>query len=99
MTISNQMIDQAFSDHHAVNGGLREDYFGLIYLEREHKVLREKALNQVAFGGNDYGMDGFHFDEDKRNLYLFQFKYSNSYTQFQGSLKRLIQDGLDRIFC
>jgi len=99
MSITSQMIDQAYSDHHAVAGGIREDYFGLIYLEREHKVPREKALNQVAFGGNDYGMDGFHFDEDKRNLYLFQFKYSTSYTHFQGSLKRLIQDGLERIFC
>jgi hypothetical protein len=99
MTITSQMIDQAYSDHRAVAGGVRNDYFGLVYLEREHKVPREKALNHVSFGGNDYGVDGFHFDEDKRNLYLFQFKCSNSYTQFQGSLKRLVQDGLDRIFC
>jgi hypothetical protein len=99
MAITSKMIDQAYSDYHAVHGGVREDYFGLLYLEHEHRVPREKALNQVAFGGNDYGVDGFHFDQERRNLYLFQFKYSNSYTQFQGSLKRLIQDGLDRIFC
>lgn len=98
MTITDKMIDQAYSDHHTVAGGVRQDYFGLLYLESEHKVPREKTLNQVAFGGNDYGIDGFHFDEERRNLYLFQFKYSNSYTQFQSSLKRLIQDGIDRIF-
>jgi hypothetical protein len=48
------MIDQAFSDHRTVYGGVPEDYFGLLYLEREHKVPRDVAANRVAFGGNDY---------------------------------------------
>lgn len=98
MSINDQLIDQAYSDHHSIYGGVREDYFGLLYLEREHKVPREKAANQVAFGGNDYGLDAFHFDEERRNLYLFQFKYSDSHTQFKGSLQRLIDDGVARIF-
>ena len=59
---------------------------------------REKAVNQIAFGGNDYGLDGFHFDEQKRNLYLFQFKYSDSHTLFKDSLLRLIDSGMQRIF-
>lgn len=96
--INDRAIDQAFSDLHSTCGGVREDYFGLLYLEQEHKVLREKAVNQVAFGGNDYGVDGFHFDEERRNLYIFQFKYSDSATQFQGSLQRLIEDGMKQIF-
>src|ERR1017187_4606258 len=96
MTITSQLIDQAYADHRAVLGGVREDYFGLLYLEREHKVPRERALNQVAFGGNDYGLDGFHFDEERRNLYLFQFKYSDSHSLFKGSLQRLIAEGVDR---
>jgi AIPR protein len=96
--ITQRQVDQAYSDLKAANGGVREDYFGLLYLEKEHSVAREKALNQVAFGGHDYGIDGFHFDEQRRNLYLFQFKYSESYGQFKGSLQRLIEDGLERIF-
>ena len=67
-------------------------------VEQEHKVLRERAVNQIAFGGNDYGFDGFHFDEQRRNPYLFQFKYSDSHSQFKGSLQRLIDDGVERIF-
>ena len=98
MNISRHMIDQAYSDHHAVYGGVPEDYFGLLYLEREHKIPRETAANHVAFGGNDYGLDAFHFDEAKRNLYLFQFKFSDSHSQFKGSLQRLIEEGMDRIF-
>jgi hypothetical protein len=92
------MIDQAYSDLKGTCGGVRNDYFGLLYLEREFELKRDRALNQVAFGGNDYGVDGFHFDPDKRNLYLFQFKYSSSYTQFKVSLQRLIDAGMERIF-
>jgi len=96
--INDRLIDQAHSDLCSTCGGVREDYFGLIYLEQEHRVPRDKAVNQVAFGGNDYGFDGFHFDEQRRNLYLFQFKYSDSHSQFKGSLQRLIDNGMERIF-
>jgi hypothetical protein len=96
--IHNRHIDQTFSDLRPVCGGVREDYFGLLYLEHEHNVPREKAVNQIAFGGNDYGVDGFHFDEEKRNLYIYQFKYSNSHTLFKESFLRLIESGMQRIF-
>jgi hypothetical protein len=96
--ITERQIDQTCSDLRSTCGGVREDYFGLVYLEREYNIPREKSVNQVAFGGHDYGIDGFHFDEQRRNLYLFQFKYSDSHAQFKGSLQRLIEDGLERIF-
>jgi hypothetical protein len=96
--ISDKMIDQAHSDLKDTCCGVRNDYFGLLYLEQECNVPREKAINQVAFGGNDYGIDGFHFDSERRNLYLFQFKYSNSYAQFKQSLQRIIEIGMERIF-
>jgi hypothetical protein len=60
--ITDKMIDQAYSDLKGICGGVRNDYFGLLYLEWEFALPREKAINQVAFGGNDYGIDGFHFD-------------------------------------
>ena len=68
------------------------------YLEREFEVERDDAVAGVAFGGNDYGIDGFHFDKAKRNLYLFQFKYSDSFSQFKPSFRRLIDAGMERIF-
>jgi len=96
--ITSKMIDQVFSDLRATCGGVRNDYFGLLYLERDHNVPRDRAVNQTGFGGNDYGLDGFHFDRDRRNLYLFQFKYSDSYAQFKQSFQRLIDAGMERIF-
>ena len=96
--INNRLIDQAYSDLRSTCGGVREDYFGLLLLEQEYKVPREIAVNHIAFGGNDYGVDGFHFDEQRRNLYIFQFKYSESHTLFKDSLLRLIDSGMRRIF-
>ena len=98
MAITDRSIDQAFSDLKNTCGGVRNDYFGLLYLEQEFGVERDRAIAQVAFGGNDYGVDGFHFDGEKRNLYLFQFKYSDSHAQFKQSFNRLIEAGMERIF-
>ena len=44
MAITNQMIDQAYSDLKATCGGVRNDYFALIYLEREFRVERADAV-------------------------------------------------------
>ncbi len=98
MAITDRAIDQAFSDLKKSCGGVRNDYFGLLYLEQEFDVERDRAIPHVAFGGNDYGVDGFHFDGEKRNLYLFQFKYSDSHAQFKQSFNRLIEAGVERIF-
>jgi hypothetical protein len=67
--ITDRSIDQAYSDLKDACGGSRNDYFGLLYLEQENGLSREKARNQVGFGGNDYGLDGFHLDAERRNLY------------------------------
>jgi AIPR protein len=98
MQITEQLIDQAHSDLKSTCGGVRNDYFGLLYLEQEFGIDRERGVSQVAFGGNDYGLDGFHFDAEKRNLYLFQFKCSESPAQFRQSFARLIDAGVERIF-
>ena len=98
MAITDQAIDQAYSDLRRTSGGQRNDYFGLLYLMQEFGIERDMAIEQVAFGGNDYGVDGFHFDAAKRNFYLFQFKWSNSYEQFKPSFTRLTDFGMERIF-
>jgi hypothetical protein len=98
MKITDQTIDQAYSDLKGTCKGVRNDYFGLVYLETEFKIPRDEAVNLVAFGGNDYGVDGFYFDRERRNFYLFQFKYSESYNLFKGSFQRLIDSGMERIF-
>ena len=99
MKITEQAIDQAYSDLKRKCGGVRNDYLGLLYIESEFRLPRDEALNHVAFGGNDYGVDGFFFDHDRKNFYLFQFKCTDSHAQFKPSFQRLIDAGMERIFC
>jgi hypothetical protein len=96
--ISRESIDEAFSDLWSVCGGVREDYFGLLYLEREHQVPRNKAINQIAFGGDNRGFDGFHFDAARRNMYIFQFQYAPSPASLEEPLRRLVEGGVEDIF-
>ena len=98
MNITDLQIEQAFTDLKKTCGGVREDYFGLIYLEQTLGLSRSDAQLQVAFGGNDYGLDGYHIDPASRNLYLFQFKWSPNANLFATSFERLIESGMDRFF-
>ena len=94
MPVSDREIDNAYAALRKTHGGTRKDYFGLVYLEQEFGLLRKAAANQVAFGGTDFGVDAFHVDAAKRNLYLYQFRSSASFSQFKVTLQRLISTGL-----
>ncbi len=98
MNLTQQHIDQAFSDLKKSCGGVREDYFGLLYLEHTFDLSREDTMLQLAFGGNDYGLDGYHLDSRTKNLYLFQFKWSANANLFASSFERLIAAGMARVF-
>jgi len=98
MSIPDNHIQAAFDSLRASCGGRKEDYFGLLYLERQFQVPRERAVQQVAFGGNDYGVDGFHFDQERRILYIFQFKWTTDHKQFVGTFRRLVDAGLEAAF-
>ena len=96
--ISDQHINQAWSDLKSTHGGVLEDYLGLVLLERVQGLGRDSALQRIALGGNDYGVDGFFFDEKRRNLHLYQFKWSKNHALFRQSVQRIIDAGLAEIF-
>ena len=98
MRITEEQIKATHKTLKNENGGAWQDYFGLLFLEEFHKVPREKALQQVAFGGEDYGIDGYHYDKVKRHLYLFQFKWSVDHEQFKPGFRTLLEHGIDEVF-
>lgn len=98
MRISQKEIEQAYVDHSGTYGGTKEDYFAMLYLMRKFKLSPEEAAVQIAFGGNDYGFDGFHFDREARNFYLYQFKWSENPALFKQSFTRLIAAGMEAAF-
>lgn len=98
MRITEEQIKAAHKSLKNENGGAWQDYFGLLFLEEFHKVPREQALHQVAFGGEDYGIDGYHFDKAKRHIYLFQFKWSGDHEQFKQGFRTLLEHGMGEVF-
>jgi hypothetical protein len=95
--ISELSIAEAFFSLEAICGGSRDDYFGLLYLEREHQVPRENAIKQIAFGRNECGFDAFHFDKELRDLYIFQFSKSQLPASLKEPFQRLIATGVEQI--
>lgn len=98
MSITKRKLEQAFVDLGEKFGGLKEDYFALLYLAEKFEKKPETFANHVAFGGNDYGLDAFHVDREARNLYLYQFKWSENYGLFKSSLARLAKEGIRHVF-
>ncbi len=96
MVITESQVAQVASEMRPRRGGVTNDYFGLLFMEREFKLSREEACEQIAYGGNDFGIDGYHIDRQTKNLYLLQFKFAKSPDQFIGSMQRLISAGLAR---
>ena len=96
--ITQHEIDNAYKEHSRQYEGCKGDYFGLLYLSKKFNLIPDDAAPYVTFGGNDYGIDAFFFNEEKRNLYLYQFKWSPDHMLFKDSFQRLIKDGLERVF-
>lgn len=93
-----QRLDATYAMHHATYGGIKEDYFALMYLSRRFKMEVDEFAHRVAFGGNDYALDAYHIDPATRNLYLFQFKWSEQHSLFKDSMQRMAEAGVSRIF-
>ena len=89
-----QELESLYTTHHEKYGGLKEDYFALLYLNKKYNKTIEEIHTQFAFGGNDYGIDAYYFDRDARNLYLYQFKWSENHNLFKESLDRLTDQGI-----
>jgi hypothetical protein len=98
MVITEAQVAQVAAEMKPRRGGVNNDYFGLLFLEKDFKVSREDACEQIAYGGNDFGIDGYHIDRQAKNFHILQFKFATSADQFIGSMQRLLTAGLARVF-
>src|SRR4051812_18593073 len=99
MGITNRELEQAYTQHKEQYGGRKEDYFALLYLTREFAKLPDQVARHIAFGKDaTEGINAFHVDPDRRNLYLYQFQWSAQPQAFKEPLRRLAREGMERIF-
>jgi hypothetical protein len=91
-------VDQLSSELEDSSTGHLNYRFALLYLEKTFLIDNTRAQSQVASAPTDIGMDGFHFDPQRRNLYLFFFHHAESIEPLKAPLKRAISSGIDSIF-
>lgn len=79
-------------------GGTRDHYMALAYLDREFGVGKNAALNRIDFNSSGYGINAFHFDEVRKNLYLLLVSVSSVADMVKQPLYQFAKSGLDQIF-
>ena len=98
MAVSHKLLNDTFIKYRSKYEGRKEDYFAGLFISEKYNKTFEDVINCCVFGNNDYGFDAYYIDREARNLYLYQFKWSESHELFKESYKRLIEDGIERIF-
>ena len=79
-------------------GGTRDHYLALAYLMQEFGLEKNDALNKVAFSSSDYGINAYHFDSTRKNLYLFIITSSSLTDQIKQPLRQFVINGLEKVF-
>jgi hypothetical protein len=79
-------------------GGSEQDYFGVTYIANKFSVPPDQLLSNIAFGGTEYGIDGYYYHKSDRALYLFTFRWSEDHLAFKDPLDKLSRKGIDKIF-
>ncbi len=98
MAITQDKLTETYTQLKSKHGGLKEDYFAPLFISDKFEKPIESIIDYCAFGNNDYGIDGYYIDKESKNLYLYQFKWSDNHELFKETYKRLIKDGIERIF-
>ncbi len=68
--ITQAEINDAYKNLSRRYEGRKEDYFGLLYLSKKFNLTLDDAAQFVAFGGNDYGIDGFFLTKKEKSVFV-----------------------------
>jgi hypothetical protein len=98
MQIELNDIESAFKANSKMGSHRRDDSFAMLYLKNAFGLTEAQLESQISHGPNSMGVDAWHFDETKRNLYLFQFKWNEDHSSFRDSLHDLSHKGIESIF-
>ncbi|MCB1142301.1 MAG: AIPR family protein [Leptospiraceae bacterium] len=59
-------------------GGNENQGFGYLYLKQMHNLSHDEILDRLNFEKKSKGINGFHYDKNRKNLYLYSFHYSEN---------------------
>lgn len=97
-TVTQEQINELHKAFSARFGGNKEDYFGVAYIANKFNIEPELILSNIAFGGTEFGIDGYYNDMPNKTLYLFTFRWSADHMSFKDALDKLSRRGVEKIF-
>jgi hypothetical protein len=97
-TVPQELLTELHKKFSPSCGGRKEDYFGVAYLSSKFNVPPEQVLSNIAFGGTEFGIDGYYHDKSTATFYIFAFRWSDDHLSFKMPLEKLGSKGLDKIF-
>jgi hypothetical protein len=80
------------------SGGTRDHYLALAYIISEFGITCDMAMSQVSFANQEYGINAYHFDKERRNLYLLITCFSSLVDQIKQPLRQFVTTGVEKIF-
>ncbi|HAC23494.1 MAG TPA: hypothetical protein DCE81_01115, partial [Cytophagales bacterium] len=98
MSITTNRLNEAFATFKSRYGGNKEDYFPPLFISDKFGKPTEAVLDHCAFGPRGGGIDAYYIDKEAKNLYLYQFKWSDNHELFKDAYRQLIKDGIENIF-
>ncbi len=98
MTELERTAKKLYHELKETKGGTRDHYLSLSYLMTEFNVEKEAAINQVAFTNPEYGINAFHFDAERRNLYFLLASFSSLADQIKQPLRQFVTEGIEKVF-
>ena len=98
MNLESTEFDRIHRQQNSNRQARKSETFAHLYLQETFNLTDDDAAKQVAWTGSETGLDGWHFDIAKRNLYLLQFSYGIDPNSFKEGMRSLAQRGLDILF-
>lgn len=88
MTVLTKYIEKirAFKAKHGLAGS-EKDLAATIHLMSEHRIDKDKAIDQSSKSNTDHGIDGWYYNDDDKTLFIYQSKCSE--------VKNLVINGID----
>src|SRR5947209_8750002 len=98
MSITPEILQQAFQKGKSQHGGKKEDYFAPLYLSEKSGRPLEEVFRFCSFKKNTSGIDAYYIDREAGNLYLYLFRWTEQPEAFKDAYQHLIHKGMEQIF-
>lgn len=89
---------ELYTAYRPQRGGKLDDYLAVAVLEQHFQLPLEQAMRQAAIEGSSTGLNGYHVDFQRRNLYLLSCSLSKQPDGVKSSLKQLVSLGLAMLY-